>query len=247
MNVAYNVDCMEYMATLPDKYFDLAVCDPPYGIGEGGQKAASRGKQVDFGKSQSNAKAYNRTYPVYDDSKSPDRSVFKEIIRVSQNQIIFGANHFISKIPYDSHCWIVWDKQNDTNDFSDCELAWTSFKGAVRVFRYRWNGMLKGEQKSADRITRIHPNEKPRQLYRWIYSRYAETGQKIFDPFLGSGSSRIVAYDAGLDFVGCEIDETYFRLQEERFAAHTAQMNLFLDAESVSPLFEYEATSDDSM
>ena len=155
----------------------------------------------------------------------PPPENFREIFRVSKNQIVFGANHFISRIPYDSPCWLVWDKQNNTNDFADCELAWTSFHSAVRVFRFRWNGMLQGNGKNHQ--FRIHPNEKPFALYRWIFQNYTKPGDKILDPFLGSGSSRIAAYDAGLDFTGYEIDPEYFRLQEERFTAHTAQLSLF--------------------
>lgn len=230
--LAYNVDCMEYMNGLPDKYFDLAVVDPPYGIGEGGQKSASRGKTADFGrKSASKAKSYSMTYHTFDDTSAPERGYFEELRRVSKNQIVFGANHFISRVPLDSHCWLVWDKENDANDFADCELAWTSFKSAVRIFRFKWNGMLQGNMKNKER--RIHPTQKPVALYRWIYQNYAKPGDKILDTHLGSGSSRIAAYDAGLDFVGCEIDKVYFDLQEERFAAHAAQMNLFLDGDDL--------------
>lgn len=214
---------------MPDKAYDLAVADVPYGIGEGGQKAGTRGKSADFGRSHSqkgNAKSYAREYHTFDDSKPPDKKYFDELFRISKNQIIFGANHFISHIPYDSSCWIVWDKQNDATDFADCELAWTSFKTAVRVFRFKWNGMLQGDMKN--REIRIHPTQKPVALYRWIYARYAKPGCKILDTHLGSGSSRIAAYDAGLDFVGYEIDKEYFDKQEERFAAHAAQTSLFV-------------------
>ena len=145
MNVAYNQDCLEAMREMTDNAFDLAIVDPPYGIGEGGQKASSRGKQADFGKSKANALAYNRTYHTFDDSEAPGKEYFDQLRRVSKNQIVFGANHFIENMPYSSHCWLVWDKQNDANDFADCELAWTSFKTAVRIFRFKWNGMLQKE------------------------------------------------------------------------------------------------------
>lgn len=199
---------------MPDNAFDLAVCDPPYGIGEDGQRAGSR----------TGGKWHARTYHCYTDV-CPPPEVFREIFRVSKNQIIFGANHFISRIPFDSPCWLVWDKQNGTTDFADCELAWTSFQSAVRAFRFTWNGLIQGDQKN--RQVRIHPNEKPFALYRWIFQKYAKPGDKILDPFLGSGSSRIAAYDAGLNFTGYEIDPEYFRLQEERYAAHVAQLSLF--------------------
>lgn len=126
----------------------------------------------------------------------------------------------------DSPCWIVWDKDNGDNYFADCELAYTSFKSAVRKFKYRWQGMLQESVKNKE--IRIHPTQKPIALYAWIFARYAKPGDKILDTHLGSGSSRIAAYDAGLDFVGCEIDKDYFAAQEERFAAHTAQLSLFV-------------------
>lgn len=212
---------MEYMRTLPDKAFDLAVVDPPYGIGENGSKNHTRGKL-----------AVAKNYKVFagNDIQPPPPMYFEQLIRISTNQIIFGANHFADKIPNPaSSCWIVWDKENGNTDFADCELAWTSFKSAVRIFRFRWQGMLQGNM--ADKEQRIHPTQKPVALYTWIYQRYAKPGDKILDTYLGSGSSRIAAYDAGLDFVGCEIDPDYFRAQEERFRVHTAQENLFLQEE----------------
>lgn len=221
MNVAYNVDCMEYMRTLSDKMFDLAVVDPPYGIGENGSKNHTRGKL-----------AVAKNYKAFagDDLHPPSPDYFKQLIRVSKNQIIFGANHFADRIPNPaSSCWIVWDKENGNSDFADCELAWTSFKTAVRIFHFRWQGMLQGNM--ANKEQRIHPTQKPVALYAWIYEKYANPGDKILDTHLGSGSSRIAAYDAGLDFVGCEIDPDYFKAQEERFRAHTAQENLFLQEE----------------
>ena len=213
---AYNMDCMEYMKTIPDNYFSLCVVDPPYGIGESGAKNHSRGKL---------AKAQNYKAFSGNDKEPPNQDYFNELLRVSKNQIVWGANHFISKIPIDSHCWIVRDKENGSNDFADCELAWTSFKTAVRIFRFKWNGMLQGDMKNKE--ARIHPTQKPVALYRWIFQHYAKDGDKILDTHLGSGSSRIAAYEAGLDFVGCEIDKEYFDKQEERFQAFTDQLRLF--------------------
>ena len=150
---------------------------------------------------------------------------FEELMRVSENQIIWGANHFISRLPRrDSSCWLVWDKENGATDFADCELAWASFKTAVRIFRFRWQGMLQGDMKHKER--RIHPTQKPVALYAWIYSRYAKPGDRILDTHLGSGSSRIAAWDAGLDFVGVELDKTYFDLEEKRFAEYSAQLRM---------------------
>lgn len=121
----YNMDCMQGMKEFPDKYFDLAIVDVPYGIGESGGKNKSRGKL---------AKPTDYKDYIGNDSKAPNKDYFGELFRVSKNQIIWGANHFISKIPYDSSCWIVWDKVNGNTDFADCELAWTSFDTAVRKY-----------------------------------------------------------------------------------------------------------------
>lgn len=154
----------------------------------------------------------------------PDKNYFDELMRVSKNQIIWGANHFISKIPYDSHCWIVWDKENGDNDFADCELAWTSFDTAVRRFRFRWAGMLQGDM--ANKEFRIHPTQKPVALYQWILSKYAKQGDKILDTHLGSCSSRIACYNGGYDFWGYEIDKEYFEKQEQRFENHTSQLRM---------------------
>ena len=217
-SIALNIDCMEYMATLPDKAFDLAIVDPPYGIGESGANNHTRSKL-----------AVAKDYKPFagDDLKAPDKEYFEQLMRVSKNQIIFGANHFISKIPFDSHCWIVWDKENGENDFADCELAWTSFESAVRKFEFRWAGMLQENMKNKE--VRIHPTQKPVALYEWLLTNYAKESDRILDTHLGSGSSRIAAYNLGFDFVGCEIDKEYFDKQEERFARHTAQTSLFVD------------------
>lgn len=218
MNVSYNMDCMEAMRQMPDKCFDLAVVDPPYGIGESGANNHTRSKL-----------AVAKDYKPFagDDLKAPDKEYFEQLMRISKNQIIWGANHFISKIPFDSHCWIVWDKENGENDFADCELAWTSFDTAVRKFKYRWAGMMQENMKNKE--FRIHPTQKPVALYSWIFKNYAKPGFKILDTHLGSGSSRIAAYDAGLDFVGFEIDKDYFNKQEERFKKHISQISLFIE------------------
>lgn len=215
----YNMDCMEYMRTLPNKAFDLAVVDPPYGINAADY---TRG-----GRQPGRAKAPSTDYARKGwDKEPPSEAYFLELERVSRNQIIWGANHFISRYPRDSGEWLVCDKINGDNTYADCELAWTSFPGAVRQFRFRWQGMLQGDM--AHKEVRIHPTQKPVALYAWIFSRYAKAGDRILDTHLGSGSSRIAAWDAGLDFVGCELDKDYFEAQERRFAQHAAQLNLFL-------------------
>ena len=219
---------MLYMTTVPDKFFDLAPVDVQYGINQGGDKNHTRSKL-----------AVSKDYHSYNDTESPPIEYFKELFRVSKNQIIWGANHFISKIPYDSSAWIVWDKLNGNTDFADCELAWTSYDLAVRKFSYRWQGMLQGNMKNKE--TRIHPNQKPIALYKWLLKNYAQPGWKIFDSHVGSGSSRIACYDMGFDFTGCENDHDYWQAQEDRFKNHVAQAGLF-DTEEIQDLI-YQKSS----
>lgn len=211
----YNMDCMQGMKQFPDKYFDLAIVDPPYGIGENGSKNYTRGKL---------AKAKNYKAFAGMDSTPPSENYFAELFRVSKKQIIWGANHFISKIPYDSSCWIVWDKDNGENDFADCELAWTSFNTAVRRITYRWNGMIQQNMKCKEK--RIHPAQKPVVLYEWILNKYAKTGDIILDTHVGSASSLIACYNTGHKFVGFELDKYYYDLSKKRLDEEMAQMNL---------------------
>lgn len=214
-SIVTNEDCMALMARTPDKFYELAIVDPPYGIGEDGKSNHSRSKL---------AKAKEYTVKHWDGA-TPDSGYFEQLLRVSKNQIIFGANHFISKNAIDSSCWIIWDKENGENDFADCELAWTSFKTAVRIFRYRWAGMLQGDM--ANKEDRIHPTQKPVALYRWLLKNYAKQGDKILDTHLGSGSSRIAAHEMGFDFTGCELDKDYFDAAELRFQKYLSQGVLF--------------------
>ena len=162
----------------------------------------------------------------------PQIDYFDELLRVSKHQIIWGWNYFTDMLP-PCRGFICWDKRvNDamTNSFSDCEVAWMSKGlGVARVFRYCWNGMIQGNMKNKEE--RFHPTQKPVALYAWIYKNYAKRGMKILDTHLGSGSSRIAAWDAGLDFVGTEIDREYFDKQEERFRNHIAQGSLLRMAE----------------
>ena len=209
-----NCDCMQGMKEFPDKYFDLAIVDPPYGIGENGDKNHTRCKL---------AKAKDYKAFSGNDLKPPDKEYFDELFRVSKKQIIWGANHFISKIPYDSSCWIVWDKDN-TGDFADCELAWTSFDSAVRKFKYRWNGMLQENMKNKE--SRIHPTQKPVALYEWILSRYAKDGDIILDTHVVSSSSLIACYNTNHKFVGFELDEYYYKVSKQRLDTEMAQMRL---------------------
>ena len=214
-NIVHHGDCMEGMAQFPDNYFELAVVDPPYGIGEDGGDKQRGTKTIP-------SKIYTKKNW---DSSAPTKDYFIELIRVSKNVIIWGGNHFIENIPNaNSSCWIVWNKLN-TGDFADCELAYTTFKSAVRKFDFRWNGMLQGNMKNKE--IRIHPTQKPVALYKWILTKYAKQGDKILDTHVGSGSSRIAAHDYGFDFTGYELDKEYFDLQEKRFNNHKQQIKLF--------------------
>ena len=204
----YLMDCVAGMKEYPDKFFDLAICDPPYGIGAGNYKRGG----TQHGKSFAKCKIYDAKN--WDD-QAPDIKYFFELLRVSRNQIIWGANHFISRMPYDSSCWIVWDKDNGENLYADCELAWTSFDKAVRKYRFKWHGMLQENMKAKEQ--RIHPTQKPVALYEWLLKNYASKGDKILDTHLGSGSSRIAAQKMGFDFYGFEIDPDYFSASEKRF------------------------------
>ncbi|MBQ2985401.1 MAG: site-specific DNA-methyltransferase [Clostridia bacterium] len=209
----YNMDCMEGMKEFPDKYFDLAIVDPPYGIGESGVKNRTRSRL-----------AASKNYPAFagHDRTPPDVDYFKELFRVSKNQIIWGANHFISRISYDSHCWIVWDKDNGENCFADCELAWTSFDSAVRKFKYKWHGMLQEDMKNKEE--RIHSKQKPVALYIWLLNKYAKPGFKILDTHVGSASSLIACHRMGFQYVGFELDPTYYDLSSKRLQEEMSQI-----------------------
>lgn len=209
-------DCMnpEYgLPSYPDKYFDLAIADPPYGIGEDGSKTESRRRPT---KKWKNPKVDG--YKPYhgNDKEPPSVEYFKELIRVSKNQIVWGANHFIDRIGLPSSCWIVWDKKYDTDgsDFADCELAWTSFKSAVRKVKFPWIGFAHlnhGEK-------RIHANQKPVKLYRWLLENYAKPGDLILDTHVGSASSLIACESMGFDYVGFEIDPDYYAAAKNRMS-----------------------------
>lgn len=212
-SVVYNEDCMEGMKRYPDKHFDLAIVDPPYGSDNiKGGYTSSRGG--------GNARQNKYNNALWDQARPP-AEYFTELMRVSKNQIIWGANHFISLIPIASSCWIVWDKQNEKTHFADCELAWTSFPTAVRKFAFRWSGYLQGDMKNKE--VRIHPTQKPVQLYKWLLTNYGQAGDKILDTHLGGGSSRIAAHKLGFDFTGFEINEGYYNDGEKRFKQITAQ------------------------
>lgn len=204
----YLEDCMKYMATCEDKAFDLAIVDPPYGINIGDNKSG-------MGRRKGNKKA---TYDMGNwDSEAPGAEYFEEIRRVSKNQIVWGANHFIDMIAHRSSCWIVWDKlfSNDVS-FAAVELAWTSFSSTAKKFSI-----------SPLQDDRIHPTQKPVKLYEWLLSNYAKSGQRVIDTHLGSGSHAIAANRLGIELVACEIDPGYFERSCERINLEHAQVDLF--------------------
>lgn len=213
-----NEDNMALMARYPDNYFDLAIVDPPYGINI---------QKMNYTQSTKGGIAKRKDYSSVGnwDSETPKKEYFDELFRVSKNQIIWGGNYF--ELPL-TKSWIVWDKKTEdkySNDFADCELAWNSFDQPAKIVRYLWSGMLQPDMK--DKQKRIHPTEKPHQLYRWILDKYAKQGDKILDTHLGSGSIAIACHDYGFELTACELDKEYFDKAMERINNHTAQQKLF--------------------
>lgn len=195
-----NVDCMSYMATLPDKAFDLAIVDPPYGIDI--NKSGRIGHYGGKGKKW--------------DSAIPDQKYFDELFRVSNHQIIWGGNYFLDSLNA-TRCFLIWDKQQPEGvSFASCELAWTNFEASTKTFYQRPQGDF----------NRIHPTQKPIRLYEWLLTNYAKPGQRILDTHLGSGSSAIAAKNFGVDFVGCELDKDYYDAAVLRFNNANSQDSL---------------------
>jgi site-specific DNA-methyltransferase (adenine-specific) len=203
-----NIDCMEYMKTLPDKAFDLAVVDPPYNIG---------GDAIHAGRlKKGSGKLKNRAIQLLDskfDEIPLNDKYFNELFRVSKNQVIWGMNYF--ELPR-TRGVICWDKVQPWENFSQVELAWTSFDYPAKLFKF--------DNRTGNKI---HPTQKPVALYDWILRNYAKPGQRILDTHLGSGSSAIAAHYFGCDFVGCEIDVDYFNAARERFDRETRQVAMF--------------------
>jgi site-specific DNA-methyltransferase (adenine-specific) len=195
-----NCDNMELMAEYPDNYFDLAIVDPPYGI-----DINSSGRLGGYG---GKGKKW--------DSDIPNSDYFEELFRVSKNQIIWGSNYFKME---PTRCFLIWDKQQpESVSFASCELAWTSFDQSAKTFYKR--------PQNAD-LQRIHPTQKPKDLYKWLIQNYAKEGDKILDTHLGSGSIAIACHEMGFDLVGCELDEDYYQAMMERIELETRQKDLF--------------------
>ena len=211
-----NEDNMQLMARYPDKYFDLAIVDPPYGIGEDG----SRNKADRPTEKWKNPKSQH--YRTFDDSAIPTAEYWNELFRVSKNQIVWGGNYFTEFLPPKSG-WIVWDKKADIKEYlSMCELAWSSFDRKCNKYEYLWAGFKKKHQ-----VERIHPTQKPVALYKWILDKYAKPTDKILDTHLGSGSIAIACHDYGFELTACELDTEYYEAAKKRFLNHSAQTKLF--------------------
>ena len=199
------MDCMEGMKQFEDNHFDLACVDVPYGININESIGRRKGD------------LHSGHKKAYWDNVSPSAEYFTELFRVSKNQIVWGANHFISKMPFDSSCWLLWDKKfSDEVSFSQFEMAWTSFKGTTKKYD---RSPLQGKK--------YHPTQKPIELYDWIFSKYAEQGHSILDSHLGSQSSRISANKNKLHFTGFELDPDYFRDGNKRYEDFVSQLTLF--------------------
>ena len=221
----FNEDCMTGMKRYPDKFFDLACVDPPYGIGLMSMTYTKDGGFRKYGVQAAKRRDY-RKQSEWD--VKPDKAYFDELFRVSKNQVIWGGNYFADMLP-PSKSFIVWDKRcsdNMKNDFADCEYAWVSSgNGVARMFRYVWNGMIQGDMKNKEE--RTHPSQKPVALYKWILDNYMTEGGVLLDTHVGSGSSLIACRERGIKYVGFEIDKEYYDKARERLDKSEAQQNIF--------------------
>ena len=199
----YNQNCMDAIKSLKKNSFELAIVDPPYGI-EVNKMTLGSGKYKNKGKNW--------------DTETPNQEYFNELFRVSKNQIIWGANYMIDKIKIPSMGWIYWDKMNGSSDFSDGELAFTSFKRALRSYKHHL---------SKDKSKRFHPTQKPVKLYEWLLINYAKKGDRILDTHLGSGSIAIACHNLGYDLTGYEIDTEYYEAAIKRLKQHQSQLRMF--------------------
>lgn len=223
-SVVFNEDCVQCLKSYPDKFFKLAIVDPPYFSGPEKRKY--------YGSNVSVTKVKRNEYPVSDLWKIPQEDYFNELFRVSEHQIIWGCNYYDFNF---NSGRIIWDKVNGSSSFSDCEIAFCSKHDSVRLFRYMWNGMMQGKSITEGHIMqgnkrlnekRIHPTQKPIALYKWLLSEYAQKGDVILDTHVGSGSSRLASFELGYSFVGFEIDENHYRNQEKRFNEFISQLKI---------------------
>jgi site-specific DNA-methyltransferase (adenine-specific) len=205
-----NEDNRELMARYPDNYFDLAIVDPPYGIGANKEKEHNGWK----------------SYGIKEwDNEIPKKKYFDELKRVSKNQIVWGGNYMTEFLP-PKMCWLLWDKGQRDFSLADGELAWTSFDKAMRIFTMPRVTAIQDAKNSGGKI---HPTQKPVKLYEWLLMNYAKEGDKILDTHLGSMSIAIACHDYGFDLVGCELDKEYYDQGMARVKKHTNQLNLFIE------------------
>ena len=204
-------DNMELMARYEDNYFDLAIVDPPYGIDVTKMTLGNGKKKINRGTTDW-------------DSETPNKEYYNELFRVSKNQIIWGANYFITEIQKNNACWIVWDKNNGKSSFSDAELAYTSFDTPLRIAKIHWCGSAAKWETGQNKI---HPTQKPVKLYEWLLMNYAKEGDKILDTHLGSGSIAIACHNLGFDLTACELDKEYYEAAMKRIEQHKNQTRLF--------------------
>ena len=239
-----NEDNMRLMSRYPDGYFDLAICDPPYGIGEDGSKTKGRTFRKDGSARNNLDKRTGRKSVIFNTYKSkswdespPNQDYFDELFRVSKNIIIWGSNHLLFNQKKLSSGRIFWDKVNGSSDFSDGEFAWTNLFGSVRMVRFMWNGMLQGKSIIDGHLNqgnkalcekRIHPTQKPVKLYEWLLQNYAKAGQSILDTHLGSGSIAIACHNMGFSLTACELDTEYFEAATKRIKQHQSQTRMFV-------------------
>jgi len=210
----YNIDCMELLKATPDKFYDLAIVDPPYGI----HKKLKAGANY-----QTKSNKFALMYEEKNwDKETPQKEYFDEVIRTSKNQIIWGGNYFTDKLP-PSRGWICWDKEGDAMTTVNNELAWSSYDKAMKMFR-RFHGLDKGFMNKEG--ANIHPTQKPVALYRWLLKSYAKPGDKIIDTHVGSASSLIACYELGFDYMGFELDKWYFDKATERLEQVKNQISI---------------------
>lgn len=210
-----NADCLPFIKQCKDNEFNLAIVDPPYGIGD------------TWSKSRNDTFFRKGKLHKYDNKDIPDQEYFKQIQRISINQIIWGGNYY-TEFLRPTNSWIIWDKEKSEKSYmSEAEVAWTSFSKLMKIYRHIWDGGRKGKETG---IKKIHPHQKPFRLYEWILINYAKKGDKILDTHLGSGSIAIACYNLRFDLTAFEIDKKYFDAAKKRLEIHQMQLNMFREA-----------------
>jgi len=232
INKIYLGDCLEIMKSIPDKSIDLVLTDPPYGIGR-----ANNNKTIGKNKSRKNSLTIRTDYKnnIWDNS-TPDKIYFDEIIRISKHQIIWGANYFIDKMPYNSKCWLIWDKVDTIPTYSDGEMAWTNFDKPLKIIPLIHSGFKRGQKIGKDSkiiynipfsgAMDIHPTQKPIKLFEWILHNYSNEGDTVLDPFAGSFTTAIACLKSKRNYICIEKEPKYFELGKKRIERHLSQQTL---------------------